>query len=244
MRAAVPRLRTRIDELRAIDVNAIRERYEPAMTAMRDKVQATLTDIFGADTVELGEIGYIQLDEAPHNMMYQQPMGVVRRGYVDGIARTIAKLETVIALMEEKLGGVPEDPAARARRAFGDLDLHPEVARVAGPLFEDGHYANAVEDSCKVLDMLVKMRSGRDDLSGTELMQAVFSPNKPVLKFSDLKTESDKSEQQGMMFLYSGAMLALRNPRAHGLIDDHPERALEYVAFVSLLAKALDRAKR
>jgi hypothetical protein len=47
-----------------------------------------------------------------------------------------------------------------------------------------------------------------------------------------------------MMFLYSGAMLALRNPRAHGLVEDHPERAVEYIAFVSMLARALDRAKR
>jgi hypothetical protein len=46
------------------------------------------------------------------------------------------------------------------------------------------------------------------------------------------------------MFLYVAATLALRNPRAHGLVQDHPDAALDYVAFVSLLAKALDRAKR
>ena len=88
------------------------------------------------------------------------------------------------------------------------------------------------------------MRSGREDLSGTELMQAVFSPKSPTLRFSDLQTDSERSEQQGMMFLYAGTMLALRNPRAHGLIDDDPERAVEYLSLVSLLAKALDRTKR
>ncbi len=47
-----------------------------------------------------------------------------------------------------------------------------------------------------------------------------------------------------MMFLYSGAMLALRNPRAHELIEDDPDMALEYIAFISLLAKSLDKAER
>ena len=107
-----------------------------------------------------------------------------------------------------------------------------------------GHYAHAVEDACKVLDGLVKTRSGRHGLSGTELMQQVFSPNKPVLKFNDIASDTDKSEQRGMMFLYSGAMLALRNPRAHEIVEDNPEKALEYIAFLSLLVKSLDKAKR
>jgi uncharacterized protein (TIGR02391 family) len=88
------------------------------------------------------------------------------------------------------------------------------------------------------------MRSGRDDLGGTELMQVVFSPKAPVLRFNDLSTETDRSEQQGMMFLFAGAMLALRNPRAHELIEDDPEQALEYMGFLSMLAKSLDRSKR
>jgi uncharacterized protein (TIGR02391 family) len=59
-----------------------------------------------------------------------------------------------------------------------------------------------------------------------------------------LETETDRSEQRGMMFLYVGAMLALRNPRAHALIQDDPEQALEYLGLLSMLVKALDRAER
>lgn len=135
-----------------------------------------------------------------------------------------------------------EMPKLRACRAFSDLDLHPEIAKAVGKLFQDGHYANAVEDACKALDGLVQNKSGRLDISGTDLMQTVFSPKAPILRFGPLTTESDRSEQQGMMFLYAGAMLALRNPRAHRLIEDGPEQALEYIGFLSLLAKALDRA--
>ena len=75
-------------------------------------------------------------------------------------------------------------------------------------------------------------------------MQTVFSPKTPVLRFNQLTTETDKSEQQGMMFLYAGAMLALRNPRAHELMQDDPEQAIEYLSLLSMLAKALDRAER
>ena len=49
---------------------------------------------------------------------------------------------------------------------------------------------------------------------------------------------------RGMMYLYAGVMLAFRNPRAHGLINDDAEEALDIISFVSFLAKALDGAKR
>jgi len=75
-------------------------------------------------------------------------------------------------------------------------------------------------------------------------MQQVFSPGKPVLKFNHLQTQSDKDEQKGFMMLFSGAVAGLRNPRAHTFIQDDPERALEFIAFVSLLAKLLDGAKK
>jgi len=40
------------------------------------------------------------------------------------------------------------------------------------------------------------------------------------------------------MMFFSGAVAGLRNPRAHGFIEEDPERALEFIAFVGLLAKA------
>jgi hypothetical protein len=47
-----------------------------------------------------------------------------------------------------------------------------------------------------------------------------------------------------MMHLFEGAVLVLRNPRAHTLLDDSPEMALEYVALLSMLAKRVEQAKR
>src|SRR5260370_1041140 len=49
---------------------------------------------------------------------------------------------------------------------------------------------------------------------------------------------------KGLMHLFMGAVLALRNPRAHALFDDSPEMALDYIAFLSMLAKRLDTTTR
>lgn len=244
MKFAIPILKRRISELQAIDVNTIQERGEPRFDALEQKIDSTLVDIFGKDTVEYYRFSVNSLDTASWSFMGETPLYEVREGYKRGIERAISNLQTIVELFEEKVTDLGETPAGRALKAFGELEIHPEIERAVAKLFRDGHYANAVEDACKVLDGLVKIRSGKYDLSGTELMQTVFSPKNPILKFSDLETQTEQSEQQGMMFLYSGAMLALRNPRAHEIIEDDPEKALEYIAFLSLLAKSLDKTNR
>ncbi|TIN67697.1 MAG: TIGR02391 family protein [Mesorhizobium sp.] len=88
---------------------------------------------------------------------------------------------------------------------------------------------------------MVRLRSGLE-FDGTTLMERAFNPSNPVLKFNALQDQSDKDEQKGFMQLFSGAVSGLRNPRAHGFINDDAERALEFIAFVSLLAKLLDEA--
>jgi uncharacterized protein (TIGR02391 family) len=90
----------------------------------------------------------------------------------------------------------------------------------------------------------VKEKSRRHDLDGASLMRTVFSANSPLLCFNDLSDQTDKDEQEGMMHLFEGAVLALRNPRAHVLFDESPELALDYIGLLSLLAKRLDGAKR
>ena len=145
--------------------------------------------------------------------------------------------------MKEQLGENGAGPADRAIRAYSNLDLHPEIARAASDLYRDGHYANAILNAVTALNDLVRLRSG-EALDGTTLMQTVFSAKNPIVRFSDLADQSDRDEQQGFMMMFAGAVAGLRNPRAHKLIKDDPERALEFIAFVSLLAKLLDGAKK
>ncbi len=75
-------------------------------------------------------------------------------------------------------------------------------------------------------------------------MTTVFSVKNPVLAFNDLSDQSDRDEQEGMMHLYVGAVLAVRNPRRHAFPGDSPRRALEYIVMLSMLASRLEETKR
>jgi uncharacterized protein (TIGR02391 family) len=244
MKAALPKIMRRLEELKSLDPGKITERNDQKFKSVQLKIDDTLVDIFGIDTIEYKRYRVGTLDTAGYNMLHPTPLREVIEGYKKGIEQANTKLKTIIDIFQERLGDLGETPDGRARKSFGDLDIHPEIEKTIGDLFKNGHYANAIEDSCKVLDLLVKMRSGRTDLSGTELMHSVFSPKNPVLKFNEGNTDSENSEQQGMMYLYAGAMLAFRNPRAHGIIEDLPDVALEAISFISFLAKSLDKAKR
>lgn len=244
MRAAIPKLKRRIQELEAINIDAVQKRGDPALEAIEHKIDDALIEIFGNDTVEYNRYAVGSLDTAGISFAYETPLHEVRDGYRRGIEGAISNLKTIVELFEEKLKDHGDSSSGKALRAIGDLNLHPEIALAVSKLFEDGHYANAVEDACKVIDELVRIRSGKHDLGGTDLMQTAFSPKNPVLQFSELTNDSERSEQQGMMYLYAGAMLAFRNPRAHGLLRDDPEEALEIITFLSFLAKALDQARK
>jgi uncharacterized protein (TIGR02391 family) len=249
MSQALLRLEKRLKELEAFTVSGTAVEVSANAKALQQKYDDTLIEIFGNDTIEYQRFRVGSFYESS-GVIVMGGYGGSRRSLADevepykkGVAKGVRNLRTVIELFQEKLeeSGAP---LTNTYRALEGLELHPHIADASVELFRGGHYANAIEDACKVLDLLVKMKSKRTDPSGTELMQLVFSPKSPLLKFNDQSNESERSEQQGMMFLYSGAMLAFRNPRAHGLLSDDPIVALEIIGFVNFLAKALDRAKR
>lgn len=247
MSQALPRLEKRLKDLEEFTASGSKDDVSANAKALQQKYDDTLIEIFGNETLEYHRfhIGSFYEGSGVIAMAAFSGSGLAEEvePYKKGVAKGARTLRTIIELFNEKLG---ESGATTANpvRALENLQLHPQIADASVDLFKGGHYANAIEDACKVLDLLVKMKSKRSDPSGTELMQLVFSPKAPLLKFNDQLNESEKSEQQGMMFLYSGAMLAFRNPRAHGLLSDDPVVALEIIGFVNFLAKALDRAKR
>jgi uncharacterized protein (TIGR02391 family) len=160
------------------------------------------------------------------------------------VPQAVALLENLIKRLEEKRADLGGDSISRVRASFQGLDLHPRIAAASSDLYRNGHYRNAVLDASLALVSLVKEKSGRHDLDGAGLMTTVFSKNKPALVFNDLKDKTDEDEQEGMMHLFVGAVLALRNTRAHALLDDRPETAIEYIALISLLAKKVDQARK
>lgn len=105
-------------------------------------------------------------------------------------------------------------------------------------LFKDGHHARAVEEAYKLLDNIVKNKSGMSQSSttGSALMQKVFTPNKPILKLNAGGTPSEIDEQNGYMQIFAGCMTGIRNPRAHESDwEDTEERALQLIIFANHL---------
>ncbi len=109
-------------------------------------------------------------------------------------------------------------------------------------LFLDGHYQNAVEDAFKALETAVAQESGISD-SGTSLMRKSFGGDSPVLALTQLDTESVRGVQEGYSHLFAGSMLAIRNPRAHGLVVDGPDEALELIVWAHHLMRKIRAAR-
>jgi uncharacterized protein (TIGR02391 family) len=207
------------------------------------KIDATLREVFGKNSTEFRIYSAGPLNG--HSSSRNVPLLFTHRSFniSQALRGARSKLNTVVTLLRERVEDADASASGRALRAYQDLDLHAEIERAASKLYNDGHYSNAVEAAVKALNGLVRLRSGLE-LDGSPLMEKAFAPKLPILAFNALQNQSDNDEQKGFMMLFSGTVAGLRNPRAHSFINDDPERALEFIAFVSLLAKLLDEATR
>lgn len=119
------------------------------------------------------------------------------------------------------------------------ITLHEDIIRASSKLFIDGYYRQAVLDATIGLVNRVKQKSQCYELDNTPLMQNVFSPNKPILKIS-----KSKDIQQGIMWLFSGAIMAFRNAHAHKLnYQITKDECIEQLHFISYLHRILDKSK-
>lgn len=246
MEEAIPKIVRRLSDLDVFDVNSINDRFDPKIGALENELETCLVSIFGANTIEYKRYhsDLTQLDTAPMSYVNDIPMNEVRDGFKRGISRAKTTLESIKKGFLEVLEDGGHSSGGMALKAYDSLELHPAIERAASQLFKDGHYANAIEDAVKALNALVRLNSGIDDKDGSGLMEFVFSPKNPILKFNALSDISDMDEQRGFMMMFSGAVAGLRNPRAHKIIKDDPEMALEFIAFISLLAKLADKSKK
>ena len=119
-----------------------------------------------------------------------------------------------------------------------------ELISTTRGLFTNGHCAQSVEEAFKYINNLVKQRTGLAS-DGADLMNRAFSLNAPLLRLSELRTQSQKDQQTGYMMMLGGAMTGVRNPRAHQHrhLDD-PHAALELLCFANHLARQIRIATR
>lgn len=242
---AIEKLGRRLREFKETDPEAYQGNLWDLGQSLCSKLDGTLVDVFGPDTLEFDRVHVSAMYFIPNVVSSggPHPRHVLVSAFKRGQEAASSRITAMIEFLAERLDDSQETGTQRTLRAYQGLDLHPAISDAASDLYQDGHYANAIEDAVKALNNLVRLKSG-EELDGTGLMERVFSPSNPLLKFNELADKSDTDEQRGFMMMFSGAVAGLRNPRAHKLIKDDAERALEFIAFVSLLAKLLDGATR
>ena len=127
--------------------------------------------------------------------------------------------------------------------AFDSRNFHPQIALHGRSHFCRGSYFHAVFECCKSFDSIVGKNTGIGK-SGQPLMSESMSLNGP-LKFNSQQNQSERDEQQGVMYLCMGLMNAIRNPQAHEPELSWPmsrEDALDVLSLISFLFRKIEWA--
>jgi uncharacterized protein (TIGR02391 family) len=154
----------------------------------------------------------------------------------------------IATLLRQELGRrkQPEVKLPKTENPSFWSNLHPKVVELGKPRFEANHFADCVEASFKEVNdrvkSMVKTRTGQEN-DGVPLMKQALSPNGPIISLADMSTSSGKSEQQGYMEIFAGAMTGIRNPKAHSNIVIDEKRAIHLLYLASLLMYKLDDAR-
>jgi uncharacterized protein (TIGR02391 family) len=127
---------------------------------------------------------------------------------------------------------------------FDERNIHSRLHATSKKLFDDGHYALATFEAYKLIDKEVSVMAKISE-SGVKLMMKAFSEQSPLIKLTALSTTSEKDEQEGYKFIFSGTVLAVRNPRGHEYgVKDTPTECLDQLSLASMLLRRLERAKK
>lgn len=127
---------------------------------------------------------------------------------------------------------------------FDDRNIHTRIQSTSKKLFDDGHYALATFEAYKLLDKEVAAIAKLSE-SGVKLMMKAFSEQSPLIRLTNMASTSEKDEQEGYKFIFSGSVMAIRNPRGHEYgVRESPTECLDHLSLASLLLRRLESAKK
>lgn len=236
--SGIRKLQRRLDDVKAL--HGLRHDDQKVDTAVANMVD-TIREVFGDNSPELQRHQYHRIWKG--SMTIGESKASIQAKFEAGIPDTIEVITGLIEKLREKRLDLEDTGASVGLDLLNSLSLHPEIAKATEQLLRDGHYSQAVFEASKVLVSLVKKKAPQLNKDGTGLMFAAFQGTPPPIRFNALSNQAELDEQSGMGHLFAGAVLALRNPRGHELWTDTRERALEYIGFLSLLAKRLEEAQ-
>ncbi len=141
-----------------------------------------------------------------------------------------------------------DEAKARANRLRVELErrhVHPDVLSFCRAELLQENFFHAVLEATKSVSEKIRVKSGLKGDAGELAMKALSSgqAGMPFLAFNALNTDTEKSEQSGLMNLFVGMFGAFRNTTAHGakiswIITE--QDALDLLTMVSLLHRRLD----
>lgn len=180
--------------------------------------------MFGGQQILINPIENIF--QVPYGMTYE-----VRNALIDMLNKTIGVLQS------------KEEISKSVKDNIWSI-MHPEIIRVAQQRFESEQYADAVEAAFKEINTRVKnmyLEKNGETKDGADLMFSAFHANNPVLCFDFSTSPFSKDDiQKGYMHMFAGAMMGIRNPKAHANEMITKEDALRKLAFASMLMYKLD----
>jgi len=211
----------------------------------RRNIEDILETTFGVTSTEYKRVANVHIETKGTRVAIQRAYKVIVHRIQQEVNSIIQKYE--ILGIEEKPATTditpPRSPAEVAMQIFNGMKLHPKVVEASRELFKDGHYRDAIYRAFVEVNNSVKDKAD-SQLDGRKLMSTVFSLDSPIIKLNSLKTQSDRDEQEGFMFLFMGAMEGIRNPKAHeNIIQNDPLRTVEYLGLASLLMRIAEEGK-
>lgn len=127
---------------------------------------------------------------------------------------------------------------------FLKRNFHPEVIKHSQKLFIQENFFHAVFEAAKAYNKDVKLKAVSDK-DGQSLMLNVWGCDNGVLKVTRCESQTDKDYQDGIKFISSGLMSAIRNPTAHEPAITWPidkQDCLDILSLISFLYRQLDKA--
>ena len=150
--------------------------------------------------------------------------------------------DNVAPIVRDHIDSIASDTVQAESSDFWSY-IHPRVRVLAKDRFEHRFHADAIGATMREVNNRVKqivLNATGNELDGAALMTTAFSPNNPIIKLADTETETGRNLQQGYMHLFQGAMIGIRNPKAHENYDTEHTKAVHLIFIASLLMTKID----
>jgi conserved hypothetical protein TIGR02391 len=165
---------------------------------------------------------------------------------IEGYSSIMPLSNQDLALLYEAISNQAQKPSPSI--LFDLYPLHDRIKKVSENLFRSGSYMQAVFEATKVLESAIKEKSCISK-SGRSLVQESMKKNNPQICFSELKTQSEQDEQEGLKLITEGIFAAFRNPKGHEPEDTYwgninPYEALDQLITISYILKRIETASQ